>query len=99
MDQDRRIPAASGSKVQRSPMAGIEKRRLRLLSRHLRMSRRTVALSLPFVVGGVVLMFVPWSHGPVAGALVAGLGLVVFFAAGYYWGSESEREGFGKAAK
>lgn len=35
-------------------------------------------------------MFTPWHDGPVAGAVCAALGLLVFFTAGYYWGCDNE---------
>lgn len=63
---------------------------VRRIRRRLRVSRRTLVLSLPFVVGGIALTISPWPSGPLAGSLLCGLGLSVFFTAAYYWGSESE---------
>jgi hypothetical protein len=63
---------------------------IRRMKRRLRISRRTLALSLPFVFGGIALTISSWPSGPLVGSICCGLGLSVFFTAAYYWGSESE---------
>lgn len=63
---------------------------VKLPEKKLRFSRRTVALSMVLVALGVAGVFGPWKFAPVAGAILGGVGMVLFFSAGYYWTCDND---------
>lgn len=78
------------SQIQPDPGVRHGRGTVRILGRRLRFARSTALITLPFMAAGAALMFFPWHCAPIAGAACWGLGLVVFFAAAYYWGGVGE---------
>ncbi len=61
-----------------------------LAPRNLRFSKRMVALSLLFLVAAFFLVMSSWHFALIVGLVSGGIGFVIFFTAGCYWGCDNE---------